>query len=244
MTQHLAAVTLSPMHHLIVAFLVLVFPLWDRRETRRLKTSTDPRVRVRSYQKTIAWQVVVTLILLVTMQSRLLFAPPAAAAALSLRMPGTMRSILIGVVVGLVIGALMPVLLARRSAAARQQQMNQLSKFAFFLPHTREERRWFAAMCVAVGVCEEIIFRGFLIRYLASLPFDIGIIAAVIVAALIFGLDHGYQGWTGMLLTAVLALLLTAAFFVTGALWVPMLIHALTDLRVLLFMPPAPEPVS
>lgn len=231
---------MSPIHHLIVAFLVVVFPIWDRRETRRLKTSADPRVRVRSYQKTIAWQAVVTLILLATTQLHLLFTPPAASAVLSIGMPFIMRSILIGLVAGLAIGAVVPLLLARRNAAARQQQMDQLSRFAFFLPHTREERWWFAAMCVAVGVCEEIIFRGFLIRYLASLPLDIGIVAAIVGAALIFGLDHGYQGWTGMLLTAVMALLFTAAFLATGALWVPMLLHALLDLRVLLLVPRAP----
>lgn len=234
----------SLVHHLIVAFLVVVIPLWDRRETRRLKTSTDPRVRVRGYQQTIGWQVVVTLILLATTQPGALFAPPDDAVMLASRMPGVMRSVVIGLVAGLVMGALIPLLLARRNAAALEKQRDQLARFAFFLPHTREERWWFAAMCVAVGVCEEIIFRGFLIRYLASPTFNIGIIAAVIVAALIFGLDHGYQGWPGMLLTTVLALLLTGAFFVTGALWLPMLLHALLDLRVLLFVPRAPAPGS
>ena len=43
------------LHLLLVAFLVIAIPIWDRRETKRLKTSADPDVRLRSYQKTIGW---------------------------------------------------------------------------------------------------------------------------------------------------------------------------------------------
>ncbi len=48
--------TITSILHLLILFaLVVVLPLYDRRETRRLKTSTDPRARVQSYPKTIVY---------------------------------------------------------------------------------------------------------------------------------------------------------------------------------------------
>ena len=60
----------------LVLFLVVVFPVWDRRETRKLKTSNDPRVRVDSFRKTIAWQIAfVAVLLCVLAPASLFFAP-------------------------------------------------------------------------------------------------------------------------------------------------------------------------
>jgi membrane protease YdiL (CAAX protease family) len=64
-------------------------------------------------------------------------------------------------------------------------------------------------------------------------------IAATLVAAAIFGIDHGYQGVAGIIATTVLALVFTILFFATGTLWVPIVVHALIDLRVLLLIPRA-----
>jgi len=57
------------------------------------------------------------------------------------------------------------------------------------------------------------------------------------VAAAIFGIDHGYQGVRGIVTTGVLALVFTAFFFGTGSLWLPIVVHALLDLRVLAMVP-------
>jgi membrane protease YdiL (CAAX protease family) len=226
-------------HALLVLFLVLVFPVWDRVETRRLKRSTDPRVRVRAYRITIGWQLVATAILLLTVRPALLFTPPALGGLFGLReVPAEARSMGIAILVGLLAGAAIPVLLLRRQQPGKTVP-NPLESIAFFLPRTREERAWFGAMCVVVGVCEEVIFRGFLIRYLHDLPLGLGLPGAILVAAAIFGIDHGYQGWKGILGTGVLALLMTVLFFVTGSIWLPILAHALLDLRVLLLPHPA-----
>jgi membrane protease YdiL (CAAX protease family) len=221
------------LHLLLVAFLVVVFPIWDRREARRLKTSADPDVRVKSYQKTIGWQLAASALLLATLPARLLFTPPATLQELGVKI--TARE-LMPVVGGLLIGAVLPVLLTRRKGAAAKP-MPQLAAIDFILPRGRRERAWFAAMCVVVGVCEEIIFRGFLVRFLAGPPLALGVAAGVGVAALIFGIDHGYQGIVGIVSTGVLALVFTALFFIGGSLWLPIGVHALIDLRVLLLVP-------
>ena len=228
------------LHLLLVAFLIVGLPVWDRRETRRLKTSPDPRVRLRSYQKTILWQIAAAALLLATVPLHALFTAPVTPRELGIDI-GPAQAI--PILAAMLVGAAAPVLLARRKGSAEPSIPAQLAAIDFFLPRGRRERAWFAAMCVAVGVCEEIVFRGFLIRFLAAgPPLALGMAGGIAAAALIFGIDHGYQGITGMLATGVLALVFTALFLITGSLWIPMVVHALLDLRVLLLVPPGWPP--
>ena len=131
----------------------------------------------------------------------------------------------------------LPVILARTSTSARTRLLVQWGKISFFLPHSPLERGWFAAVCISAGICEEFIYRGFLIRYLLAGPFSLTPIVAVGVAAAIFALAHGYQGWFGVLTTGLLALILTMLFVLAQHLWLPMLVHLLLDLRILLIWP-------
>ncbi len=226
-------------HHLLVLFLILVFPLWDRRETRLLKADPSERARIRSYQKTVGWLWAATVLLILTTPLPALLAPPEVS-----WLAGRSRLLmLVAMCAGLGVGIALPVLLARRSADARAEQLRYLSHVAFFLPVSRTERRWFAAVCVSAGVCEELIFRGFLIRYFEGVLPGLGWTGAILAAALVFGLDHGYQGWKGMVQTAFLALVFTLLFVLAGNLWVPMIVHALLDLRLLLLLEPG-VPVS
>ena len=219
-------------HHLVVVFLVLVFPIWDRYETARLKQSADPSVRIRSYQTTIAWQWLVAVLLFATLPASALLTPPSAAVLVARRY----GIAVVPVILGLMAGIALPVLLGRLRKGSTPL-MRQLQEIAFVLPRTAVERWWFAALAVSVGVCEEVIFRGFLVRYVQQLPLHPGLAGSVVIAALIFGLDHGYQGVKGMIGTTVLALVMTAVFFGTGHLWPAMVMHTLIDLRILLLRP-------
>src|SRR5690606_4219903 len=221
-------------HHLLVLFLIFVFPLWDRRETRLLKANPSAATRIRSYQKTVAWLWAATVLLILTTPLQGLLAPldvPWLAGRSRLPM-------LLAVCAGLGAGIMLPVLIARRNADARADQLRHLAHVAFFLPVSRVERRWFAAVCVSAGVCEELIFRGFLIRYAEAVLPGLGWTGAILAAALVFGIDHGYQGWKGMVQTTFLALVFTLLFLLAGNLWVPMIAHALLDLRLLLILEP------
>ncbi len=224
---------MNPLHHLLVLFLVVVFPVWDRYETRRLKASTDPRDRVRAYRMTIGWQLAATALLMATLPLASLFTPPPHGRVFGRTLEPAMVLPIAG---GLLMGAAIPFILSIVNPELREKQSAALQTIDFFLPRTREERLWFAALSVTVGVCEEIIYRGFLIRYMLALPFVPGVGVAILAAALVFGIDHGYQGVAGMVSTTILALVMTVLFLATGSLWVPMLIHALLDLRILLLV--------
>jgi len=99
------------------------------------------------------------------------------------------------------------------------------------MPTTRRERWFFAAVAVSAGICEEIVFRAWLLLTLhTSLGFD-GT-TSIFLAAALFGLCHIYQGITGVVGAACAAVLLSALYIGTGTLLVPIVLHSLIDLRV------------
>jgi membrane protease YdiL (CAAX protease family) len=110
--------------------------------------------------------------------------------------------------------------------------------FSALLPATTHERLLWVAVAVSAGICEEIVFRGWLLSTLhGTLRLD-GT-ALVLVAAVLFGLAHSYQGATGVVLTAFAGALFCGLYVVTGSLLVPILLHILIDARFAIM--PAPR---
>lgn len=102
------------------------------------------------------------------------------------------------------------------------------------LPRSATERRLFALVGVTAGVCEEWLYRGFLLAVVAALAPGLPTGWLVAVGALAFGLAHAYQGVGGVLLTGVLGGVFAALYLQTGSLLLPVLLHAAVDLRFLL----------
>lgn len=115
-----------------------------------------------------------------------------------------------------------------------------------FLPATPREVRHALALVVAAATGEEILYRGFLIGYLAHFlgPSPQGLVAAVALPALVFGASHLYQGWHAVAKIVLLGGVLGAIFVVTGSLWIPMAVHFVVDLTGVLLAPSllAPPP--
>src|SRR5262249_29338193 len=59
------------------------------------------------------------------------------------------------------------------------------------IPHTSDELGLFVALSFTAGICEELLYRGYLVWVLRSC---IGLAAAAAVSMVIFGLAHMYQG--------------------------------------------------
>jgi len=110
----------------------------------------------------------------------------------------------------------------------RDEIRERLEPMRVLLPHSRDEYRGFAVVAVTAGICEELLFRGYLTWYFAHvMPWW----AAMVAVAVAFGFGHAYQGARGVLTTALLGLFLGALYWLTGSLVVPMLVHALMDLH-------------
>lgn len=117
------------------------------------------------------------------------------------------------------------------------------SKVAFFLPHTAVERRWFVLVSVTAGVCEEWIFRGYLLSELQRQA-GCSLTIALAMSTALFGWNHLYQGWDNVLKTGVVGLAFGLLAVLTGSLLFPMLLHALVDLQLTIFFRPDRLPKS
>lgn len=100
-----------------------------------------------------------------------------------------------------------------------------------FLPQTSYEYAHYIFLALTAGVCEEFIFRGYFIRYLqAVLANDTTATLAILVAAVIFGVVHLYQGWQAVIKIGGMAVIFGYIFVHTGSLWLLMAIHFAVDL--------------
>ncbi|MGA3031768.1 MAG: type II CAAX endopeptidase family protein [Terracidiphilus sp.] len=73
------------------------------------------------------------------------------------------------------------------------------------LPHSFLEVLVWIATCATAGICEEMVFRGYLQRQLHA--FTGNLVTAVVAQGAIFGAFHAYQGWKNVAVICVLGVL-------------------------------------
>jgi uncharacterized protein len=222
--------------HALFLVLAVLVPLGSGRlGFRRLCGGADaaaPGARVALYRNTLVlqWALAAALALLWLAGRR-------AWASLELvpRLTGGLGGVMLGVAI--IVGVL-----ARRSrfapgdteALARLRQ--SAGQLARMLPVTGREFGWFAGLSLSAGICEEALYRGFLIWYLQAwaapvMPAAYVFAAAAAASSLLFGLGHVYQGPRNVLVTALTGGFLAVVVRITGSLYAAMLIHALMDLQ-------------
>lgn len=119
----------------------------------------------------------------------------------------------------------------RRALLARPDRLERLRR-SFgdgdrLLPRTPDERWGFAQIAITAGLCEEILYRGFVMWYLALWA---GPILAVLLSSLLFGFAHLYLGPSHVLRTAIVGLIFALIVLASGSLWPVIVIHAVMDL--------------
>lgn len=90
-------------------------------------------------------------------------------------------------------------------------------------------------LVVVVAVSEELIFRGYLIRRLQTVTGNTT--AAVLLAAVVFALGHGYEGSLGMITVGVMGLIFSLIYLWRQSLVVPMVLHFLQDFLAIVVVP-------
>lgn len=101
-----------------------------------------------------------------------------------------------------------------------------------FMPATWPEVGHSLVLVVAAALFEELVYRGFLVAYVAHFTgtTPLGLALAVALPAAVFGVLHLYQGARSAVLIALLAGVFGALLVVTGSLWIPIALHLLVDL--------------
>lgn len=216
----------SLVDHLFVLLLVAVQPIYGTvsyRRYLRLIEAGEPADRIALYRQTmvIEWLALAALALFWSFAGRtadgLGFSAPAGAGFWA------------GCVVVLVASALLARSWRKITALPRQErdrQLEKLGELVHFLPRPGRELRNFYAISITAGVVEEVLYRGFLLWYLAQF---MPLWAAVLLSSLIFGLGHSYQGANGVLRTGLAGLAFAGLYVMTGSIWLPILGHALLD---------------
>jgi membrane protease YdiL (CAAX protease family) len=105
------------------------------------------------------------------------------------------------------------------------------------IPRTRQEKFWSVLLLApTAALCEEFLYRGFLLAQLA-LWLRSGAWAWA-ASSLAFGLAHVYQGWNGMVRASLLGALLAYPVIHLGSLYPSMLAHGLIDALALAWLGP------
>jgi membrane protease YdiL (CAAX protease family) len=99
-------------------------------------------------------------------------------------------------------------------------------------PVTNKQQIMFVFVSITVGICEEIIFRGFLYNYLQEI-FSLSALFSFSVVSVVFGLGHFMQGISGMISSFMFGLIMGYLYFTTGSLFVPIIIHILYDTKAI-----------
>ena len=82
-------------------------------------------------------------------------------------------------------------------------------------------------MALTAGICEELLYRGWLVNFIAVLTHSAW--AGVAIGGVLFGLAHAYQGPKGIMATGVLGLVFGAIFVLSGSLFPGQILHAAID---------------
>lgn len=213
--------------HLLALVIILGLPLraWTgMRALRAAAAAAVPALRRRLWWRAIVMQWGLTAVVLVVWLK-------------NYRSPVTLglglepSAGLAGVLVGLT--TIVSLVVRQRGALATDETLRarvreRLAPVERLMPHRASEYPLFAVLACTAGLCEEFLFRGWLLWYLAHIvPFP----AACVLQAAVFGVAHFYQGGRGILLTGLAGAFFTGVLLVSGSLWPAMLIHALMDLH-------------
>ncbi len=191
---------------------------------KRRLAAGDPEARIRLYRKTLVQEWIVTLVILAI---TVYFARPLLV-TLGLVAPHGWR-LGLGIGVPVVYAALLmqqtPMIVNNRVIRARVR--DKLAPLAPLIPTRPAEWNWFRPLAVSAGICEEIMFRGYLVWLLQS---RLGLYGAAAVSVVIFGLAHGYQGGKFGTRAFLAGLGMQALALATGSIVPGIALHALIDL--------------
>jgi membrane protease YdiL (CAAX protease family) len=125
----------------------------------------------------------------------------------------------------LIVVAVVSTIILRRVRRARPATLvAAVGRLRMLVPAFGLEMAAFVLVCLTAGVCEEILYRGWLVNLLRVATGSTW--AAVVLGAIVFGMGHAYQGAKAMLRTVFVGLQLAVLYVVVGSLIPGQVLHA------------------
>lgn len=212
---------------LLTFVLVVVVPAVSYLRFQRLRRHTGPaapvRTKLRLYASTICMQwVLVGAMLWVAGRHGL------SAADVGER-PGNARLTFL-VTLGLlaIVAVVAGILLPRVGRARPKALIAALGRMRTLAPAFGPEMAAFVLVSLTAGVCEELLYRGWLVNLLRTATGSVWI--AIAVGSALFGIGHAYQGVRGVLRTGFVGLQLAILFVVVDSLVPGQVLHAAVNL--------------
>lgn len=135
----------------------------------------------------------------------------------------------IGMVLGAAIGLIVAIVLARR----RPPDVHAAPEPSDVMrPRNAAERRALMVLAANAGICEELFFR--LALPLVATAATGSAWTGIVLALLVFGIMHAYQGWLGIAATTAVGALFWAIFLASGSLLPAIVAHVVWNLVALL----------
>jgi uncharacterized protein len=118
----------------------------------------------------------------------------------------------------------------KQTKKASPEKLNKsLDRVRRLIPKTPTERAVWILVSISAGVCEEILYRGWLLSLFAATLGSVWF--GLLISSIIFGLAHAYQGRNGILGTGVLGIIFGLLFIFSGSLIPGQVLHAVIDLN-------------
>ena len=144
--------------HLIPALLLFGFPIWDFWEARQLRESIHPQVKIWSYLRIITGLWIVSLLVIWRIPLRQLYAAPLVKIPFLSHVP---HEAVIGLMIPLILGILLPPFLALVHRGIRQRLLIPYEKMDYLLPNSLLEMALFSGArpytWPLVGRCKNVV---------------------------------------------------------------------------------------
>ncbi|NQZ85403.1 MAG: CPBP family intramembrane metalloprotease [Nanoarchaeales archaeon] len=95
------------------------------------------------------------------------------------------------------------------------------------MPKTKREVLVFTlVVSVIAGICEELIFRAYLLNFVEGY---FSMFVAVILSSVVFGLWHMYLGVGYVVRTTLMGIMFSIIYLLSGNIIIPMIVHIFID---------------
>ncbi|MDQ0232181.1 CPBP family intramembrane glutamic endopeptidase [Metabacillus malikii] len=224
---------------LFLCFLLTYEPIWGyisyQRFKRDLLEKPEETNRRTKYYKDIMiglWLPAIVILIVVALS-------PLSYSSIGITMPtfntsalGKWPSIVILVLFLVYVVALIyQFILLKMSEQFRQKVASQFESMPYqeILPQSPHEKKLWGYVSLTAGVTEEIIYRGFLLFVFIELFPELSVWLHVVLAGILFGLAHTYQGISGVVRTAIVGIFFGLIYFVFESIIPLIIFHFLLD---------------